>query len=65
LARGYPIDDLGRAGWLSKPSVIRPTKLTTIETIAATALGQVTPDVAARVRVALRGLTPLDGNHDD
>ena len=60
-----PIDDLGRAG-LSKPSVIRPTKLTTIETAAATALGQVTPEVATRVRVTIRRLlTPLDPNHGD
>lgn len=58
-----PIDDLRRAG-LSKPSVIRPTKLTTIETAAATALGQVTPEVAARVRVTVRRLlTPLDPDH--
>jgi mRNA interferase MazF len=55
-----PIDDLRRAG-LSRPSIIRPTKLTTIETTAATALGKVTPEVASRVRVALhRLLTPLD-----
>jgi mRNA interferase MazF len=58
-----PIGDLRRAG-LSKPSVIRPTKLTTIETAAAAALGQVTPEVASRVRATLRRLlTPLDPDH--
>ncbi len=46
------IDDLQLAG-LSKPSVIRPTKLATIETSAAQPLGHVTPAVASRVLMTL------------
>jgi mRNA interferase MazF len=49
------IDDLQLAG-LSKPSVIRPTKLATIDTSAAQRLGNVTPAVASRVLVTLRKL---------
>jgi mRNA interferase MazF len=50
-----PIDDLPLAG-LSRPSVIRPTKLATIETLAAQPLGRVTPAAAARVGAILRRL---------
>jgi mRNA interferase MazF len=46
------IDDLALAG-LSKPSVIRPVKLATIETLAAQPLGRVTRSVASRVVAVL------------
>jgi mRNA interferase MazF len=49
------IDDLGLAG-LAKLSVIRPTKIATVEAARAQPIGRVTTDVAARVRAALTGL---------
>jgi mRNA interferase MazF len=55
------IDDLPLAG-LSKPSVIRPTKIATIESGVAQPLGRVTTSIASRVAAALRGcLVDLEG----
>jgi mRNA interferase MazF len=52
-----PIDDLKRAG-LPKPSVVRPTKIATLETTHAWPIGAVDAEVAARVRAILRSLLP-------
>jgi mRNA interferase MazF len=52
-----PIDDLKRAG-LPKPSVVRPTKIATLETRHAWPIGEVETAVAARVLATLGSLLP-------
>jgi mRNA interferase MazF len=52
-----PIDDLKRAG-LSKPSVIRPTKIATVETTHVRPIGEVGAGVGARVLAMLASLLP-------
>jgi mRNA interferase MazF len=49
------VDDLGLAG-LTKPSVVRPAKITTVEALRARPIGRVTAGVAAKVRAALAAL---------
>lgn len=51
------IEDPKRAG-LPKPSVVRPTKIATVETTHARPIGEVDDTVTARVLVALRSLLP-------
>ncbi|HYC04248.1 MAG TPA: type II toxin-antitoxin system PemK/MazF family toxin [Azospirillaceae bacterium] len=50
-----PIDDLVLAG-LRKPSVIRPSKIATIEASAAEPIGRLSAGTAARVAAALRDM---------
>jgi mRNA interferase MazF len=59
-----PIDDLKRAG-LPKPSVVRPTKITTLETTHAWPIGEVDTEVAARVLAILRSLLPDLGHRSE
>jgi mRNA interferase MazF len=59
-----PIDDLKRAG-LPKPSVVRPTKITTLETTHAWPIGEVDTEVAARVLTILRSLLPDLGHRSE
>jgi mRNA interferase MazF len=52
-----PINELERAG-LPKPSVVRPTKIATLETTHAWPIGEVDADVAAQVTAFLGSLLP-------
>jgi mRNA interferase MazF len=56
--RGWPDDqDIGPdyvACGLPAPSVIRPSKIATIEASHATAIGQIPPDLLAKVMAAIR-----------
>jgi mRNA interferase MazF len=56
-----PIDDLKRAG-LPKPSVVRATKIATLETTHARPIGQVEAAVADRV-LAILGSLLADREH--
>ena len=55
------IEDLKRGG-LPKPSVVRPTKIATVETTQARVIGEAEEAVAARVLATLRSVLPHLGH---